>query len=105
MQGSMAARLLAAGLTALALTTVSAQTADKWPAKPVRMVVPFPTDDLEVLKALDPFIATELKVNDLWLAAFPMVTKGPEGHDVRPLKYLIDVVGADAVAAARSPER
>ncbi len=42
MQGSMAARLLAAGLTALALTTVSAQTADKWPAKPVRMVVPFP---------------------------------------------------------------
>lgn len=51
------------------------------------MTVPFPIDDLEVLKTLDPFIATELKVNDLWITAFPMVTKGPEGHDVRPLKF------------------
>lgn len=51
------------------------------------MVVPMPIDDLEVLKALDPFIATELQVNTLWISAFPMVTKGAEGRDARPLKF------------------
>lgn len=51
------------------------------------MAIPFPIDDLEVLKTLDPFVATELKVNDLWISAFPMVTKGAEGKDVRPLKF------------------
>jgi hypothetical protein len=51
------------------------------------MAVPFPIDDLEVLKTLDPFIATELQVAGLWISAFPMVTKGAEGKDVRPLKF------------------
>lgn len=52
------------------------------------MVVPLPIDDLEVLKALDPLVATELKVAKLWISAFPMVSKKvAEGRDVRPLKF------------------
>lgn len=42
MNSSPAARILAAGLTALTLASATAQTPDKWPTKPVRMVVPFP---------------------------------------------------------------
>ena len=52
------------------------------------MAVPLPIDDLELLKTLDPFVATELQVNNLWISAFPMVTKkGAEQRDVRPLKF------------------
>lgn len=52
------------------------------------MAVPLPIDDLELFKTLDPFVATELKVNDLWLSTFPMITKqGAETRDVRPLKF------------------
>jgi mono/diheme cytochrome c family protein len=52
------------------------------------MSVPLPTDDLELLKRLDPFVATEYEVNGLWLTAFPMVQKaGAEQRDVRPLKF------------------
>jgi mono/diheme cytochrome c family protein len=52
------------------------------------MSVPLPIDDLELLKALDPFVATELQVNDLWISAFPMVKKpGAEERDARPLKF------------------
>lgn len=52
------------------------------------MAVPLPIDDLELLKALDPFVATELQVNNLWISAFPMVSKpGAEQRDVRPLKF------------------
>lgn len=52
------------------------------------MAVPLPIDDLEVLKTIDPFVATELQVNNLWISAFPMVIKqGAEGRDVRPLKF------------------
>ncbi len=42
MNASPAARILAAGLTALTFASATAQTPDKWPTKPVRMVVPFP---------------------------------------------------------------
>jgi hypothetical protein len=52
------------------------------------MIVPLPIDDLELMKALDPFVATELQVNDLWIPTFPMVTKkGADQRDVRPLKF------------------
>lgn len=52
------------------------------------MSVPLPIDDLELLKTLDPFVATELQVNDLWISAFPMVKKqGAEERDARPLKF------------------
>lgn len=52
------------------------------------MAVPLPIDDLELLKKLDPFVATELQVNDLWLSTFPMVKKpGAEQRDTRPLKF------------------
>jgi mono/diheme cytochrome c family protein len=52
------------------------------------MRVPLPIDDLELLKTLDPFIATELEVNGLWLSALPMVKKtGAEDRDARPLKF------------------
>lgn len=52
------------------------------------MAVPLPVDDLELLKKLDPFVATELQVNNLWISAFPMVSKkGAEQRDVRPLKF------------------
>ena len=37
-----ATRLLAIGLTALALTSAVGQTPDRWPGKPVRVLVPFP---------------------------------------------------------------
>jgi|APLak6261678615_1056124.scaffolds.fasta_scaffold01097_2 cytochrome c5 len=57
------------------------------------MIIPLPTDDYELMKTLDPFVATELKVNDLWITAFPMVTKkGAEGRDVRPLKFQFNKV-------------
>ena len=42
MDTSCAARLLAISLTALALTSTSGQTPDRWPGKPVRGLVPFP---------------------------------------------------------------
>lgn len=57
------------------------------------MIVPLPTDDLELMKALDPFVATELQVNDLWISTFPMVTKkGADQRDVRPLKFQFNKV-------------
>lgn len=57
------------------------------------MIIPLPTDDYELMKTLDPFVATELKVNDLWITAFPMVTKkGAEGRDARPLKFQFNKV-------------
>jgi mono/diheme cytochrome c family protein len=62
------------------------------------MAVPLPIDDLEVLKTLDPFVATELQVAGLWITAFPMVTKGPEGHDVRPLKFQANKLVVSTVA-------
>lgn len=57
------------------------------------MIVPLPLDDWEVLKKLDPFVATELQVNDLWISAFPMVTKkGADERDARPLKFRFNKV-------------
>ncbi len=52
------------------------------------MSVPLPIDDLELLKTLDPFVATEMQVNGAWLSAFlPVTKKDAEQRDVRPLKF------------------
>lgn len=52
------------------------------------MVVPLPIDDLELLKALDPFVATELEQAGAWSTAFPEVRKAGAGdRDHRPLVF------------------
>lgn len=52
------------------------------------MVVPVPVDDLELLKSLDLFVATDMEVNGKWTNAFPEVKKkGAEERDRRPLVF------------------
>jgi mono/diheme cytochrome c family protein len=52
------------------------------------MVVPLPTDDLELLKTLDPFVAVEMERDGEWHDTFPPVKKpGAEARDARPLFF------------------
>jgi mono/diheme cytochrome c family protein len=64
------------------------------------MVVPYPIDDLEFMKTLDPFVATEIKADDGdWATAFPPVKKqGAEERDARPLFFLRNKVVVGSVA-------
>ncbi len=65
------------------------------------MSVPLPIDDLELLKTLDPFVATELQVDGVWTNKFPPLTKkGAENRDARPLIFQGNKV---VVASAAHP--
>lgn len=65
------------------------------------MVIPLPIDDLELLKELDPIVATEIEFDDEWTTSFPEVRKkGAEARDHRPLVFQGNKV---VVATARYP--
>ncbi len=62
------------------------------------MVVPWPIDDLELMKAVDPFVATEVKTDGEWRTTFAPVKKaGAEARDARPLFFLRNKVVVSTV--------